>query len=131
MATPRGLTALAALLAADAKLAAGGDNIQDCFIPVGRADPLLTAHHCVVGGQLTAATALTLVGAGAREVMGLPPLEVAAGFPGDLVAVAAGSPREAVAALTQDRLVFRRGELVFRTSVERERGAVPAAVGSR
>src|SRR5207253_1434975 len=44
-ATPRGLTALTALDAAGVVLAGGGDNIQDCFIPVGRADPLVTAQY--------------------------------------------------------------------------------------
>jgi len=129
-ATPRGLTALAALLAAGTGLAAGGDNIQDCFIPVGRADPLLTAQHLVVGGQLTASRALELVGPGARAAMGLPPIEIAAGYPADLVAIAAGTPREAVAAVTQDRLVFRRGELVVRTSVESDGGRVAATAGA-
>ena len=51
-ATPRGLTALAALLDAGvAVVAGGGDNTQDCFIPVGRADPLVTAQYLVVGGS--------------------------------------------------------------------------------
>jgi cytosine deaminase len=59
-------------------------------------------------------------------VMGLPPIEVAPGFPADLVAVAAGSRREAVATATEDRLVFRRGELVVRTTLER---AEPKTVG--
>src|SRR3954452_21259162 len=37
--TPRGLTALRALLDAGVTVAAGGDNIRDPFNPVGRADP--------------------------------------------------------------------------------------------
>ncbi|HZO97235.1 MAG TPA: amidohydrolase family protein [Gaiellaceae bacterium] len=115
--TPRGLTALAALRAAGATLAGGGDNVQDCFIPVGPADPLVTAQYLVVAGQLTPGAALELVGSGARAVMGLPPLALAPGSPADLVAVGASSPREAVAAPTSRRLVFRRGELVCRTDV--------------
>jgi cytosine deaminase len=126
-ATPRGLTALPALLEAGVTVGGGGDNIQDCFIPVGRADPLLTAQHLVVGGQLTPTTAFELVTSNARAVMGLPPLEVAPGSPADLVAVAAGSLREAIATVTQARIVFRRGEPVFRTHVEAGGAAVPAA----
>jgi cytosine deaminase len=116
-ATPRGLTAIAALREAGVLVAGGGDNIQDCFVPVGRADPLVTAQYLVVGGQLTPTAAVELVSGAARAVMGLPPLAVAPGSPADLVAVAAGSPREAVATASQDRLVFRRGELVVRTQV--------------
>ena len=88
----------------------------------------MTAQYLVVGGQLTPAAALELVTGAARAVMGLPPIEVAPGFPADLVAVAAGSPREAVATATQDRLVFRRGELVVRTTLERA-AATPVGAG--
>jgi cytosine deaminase len=116
--TPRGLTAIGALRAAGVTLAGGGDNIQDCFIPVGRADPLVTAQYLVVGGQLGAAAALELVSGAARKVMGLPPLAITAGAPADLVAVAARSPAEAIATGTAERLVFRHGELVFDTRVE-------------
>ena len=40
---PRGLTALRPLLDAGVHLGAGGDNIQDAFNPLGRADPFETA----------------------------------------------------------------------------------------
>jgi cytosine/creatinine deaminase len=116
-ATPRGLTALPALLAAGVVVAGGGDNLQDPFIPVGRADPLLTAQYLVIGGQLPPSKAYELVGSKAREVMGLPPLAVGPGFPADLVAVAGSSLREAIANASEDRLVFRRGRLVSRTRV--------------
>ena len=119
-ATPRGLTAIPALLAAGVVVAAGGDNIQDPFIPVGRADPLLTAQYLVVGGQLPVSKAFELVGGKAREVMGLPALEIAPGFPADLVAVAGSSLREAIANASEDRLVFRRGRLVCRTRVHED-----------
>ena len=125
-ATPRGLTALAALLDAGVAVAGGGDNTQDCFIPVGRADPLVTAQYLVVGGQLTPTRALELVSRSARAVMGLPPIEVAPGAPADLVAVAVGTAREAIATASSDRAVFRRGELVRRTRVEEEAVATPA-----
>jgi cytosine deaminase len=121
-ATPRGLTAIRALRAAGVTLAGGGDNIQDCFIPVGRADPLITAQYLVVGGQMAVAEALELVSGAARRVMGLPEITVSAGCRADLVAVAARSLAEAVATATPERLVFRRGELVYRSRLE-SRGA--------
>ena len=49
-AKPRGLTALAALYRAGVKVAAGGDNIQDPFNPLGRADPLEAASLFVSAG---------------------------------------------------------------------------------
>jgi cytosine deaminase len=58
--------------------------------------------------------------------MGLPPIEVAPGAPADLVAVAAGTARGAIATASSDRAVFRRGELVRRTRVEEEAVATPA-----
>jgi cytosine deaminase len=124
--TPRGLTALRALRSAGVTLAAGGDNVQDCFIPVGRADPIVTAQYLVVGGQLTVAAALELVSSGARAVMKLEPIEIAPGFPADLVAISAANQREAVATATPERLVFRRGRLVYRSTVgvEGERAAL-------
>lgn len=116
-ATPRGLTALTALLEAGVTVAGGGDNLQDCFIPVGRADPILTAQYLVVGGQLTPSTALELVSRSARAVMGLPPVEVSPGYPADLVALRAASPGEAVATAAPERVVFRNGVPVRRTRV--------------
>lgn len=47
-AAPRGLTALRDLLSAGVRVAAGGDNLQDPFNPVGRADPLETASLLAV-----------------------------------------------------------------------------------
>jgi cytosine deaminase len=126
-ATPRGLTAIRALRVAGVTLAGGGDNIQDCFIPVGRADPLITAQYLVVGGQMAVAEALELVSGAARRVMGLPEITVSAGCRADLVAVAARSPAEAVATATPERLVFRRGELAYRSRLESRGGAITSA----
>jgi cytosine deaminase len=118
--TPRGLTALPALLEAGVAVAAGGDNIQDPFIPVGKTDPLVTAQYMVIGGHLAPSEAHRLVGPAARALMGLPPIDLVPGSPADLVAVRARSLQEAVATATQDRLVFRRGVLVSSTRVAKE-----------
>jgi len=119
-ATPRGITALRALLDAGVTVAGGGDNVQDFFHPLGCGDPLHTAALLVLGGQLDIATAYRLVSEGARAAMGLPTAGIAPSAPADLLAVAGGSLQEVLATATEDRLVFRRGRLVERTRIARE-----------
>ncbi|HEV8420317.1 MAG TPA: amidohydrolase family protein [Actinomycetota bacterium] len=116
---PRGLTAVRALLAAGATVAAGGDNVQDPFNPLGRGDPLETAGLLVAAGHLTPFEAYQLVSAGARKAMGLPEVEVAPDSPCELVAVAGSSLEEVVATASEDRYVFSKGQLASRTSVAR------------
>jgi cytosine deaminase len=117
---PRGLTAVRALLDAGVTLAAGGDNVQDPFNPLGRGDPLEAAALLVAVGHLRPEEAYRAVSDGARQVMGLAPVTVAAGHPADLLAVRAGSLTEALATLTPDRVVIRAGRVVARTRVSRE-----------
>ncbi len=117
---PRGLTALRALLAAGATVAAGGDNLQDPFNAVGRGDPLETASLLVAAGHLTPREAYAAVTEGARAAMGLEEVRVEAGFPAELLAVRAASVEEAVAAAPGDRLVVHDGRLVSRTTVTHE-----------
>jgi cytosine deaminase len=50
-APPRGLTAMRPLREAGVLLAAGGDNVQDPFNPMGRGDPLETASLLVTAGH--------------------------------------------------------------------------------
>ena len=114
-APPRGLTALAALLEAGVNVAAGADNLQDPFNPVGRGDPLETAALLMMAGHLDADQAYRAISAGARQAMGLPPVCVEAGYPGELLAIKAGSVREAIASAPLDRLVFGGGRLIART----------------
>jgi cytosine/creatinine deaminase len=111
-AKPRGITALQALLEAGVTVGGGGDNVQDFFHPLGCGDPLHTAGLLVLGGQLDIPTAYRLVSSGAREAMGLPGAE-----PANQLAVRAVSLQEALATATEDRMVFRGGELVERTQV--------------
>jgi cytosine deaminase len=110
-AKPRGITPLQALLDAGVTVGGGGDNVQDFFHPLGCGDPLQTASLLVVGGQLDVPTAYRLVSEGARAVMGLPPGD------DDQLAVRGGSLQQAIATTTEDRLVFRGGQLLRRTSV--------------
>jgi cytosine/creatinine deaminase len=116
-ATPRGITALRALIDAGVTVGGGGDNVQDFFHPLGCGDALQTAALLVLGGQLDIKTAYELVSTGARAAMGLPAGGIAPGEPAELLAVAGRSLQESLATTTEDRLVFRRGELVERTRV--------------
>lgn len=118
--TPRGLTALRALLDAGVTVAAGGDNIRDPFNPVGRADPLETASLLVTAGHLTPEEALHAVTGGARAVLGLPEAGPYEGAVADLLAVRAHTVSETLGTSGPQRLVFAGGRLVSRTSVVRE-----------
>ena len=112
VATPRGLTAIDALLDAGATVAAGADNVQDPFNLVGRSDPLETAALMVMAGHRLPADAYAMVSNTARQVMGMAAVNFAPGDPADLVAIDAPSLRGAVADAPMSRRVYRRGRLV-------------------
>ena len=116
-ATPRGLTAVAALRAAGATVAAGGDNLRDAFHPVGRGDALEVAALMVTCGHLAPEAALASVTAGPRAALGLPPVAIAPGAPADLVAMPAADALEALGAAPAQRTVWRAGRVVARTTV--------------
>ncbi len=94
-AMPRGLTAVKALRAAGVVVAAGGDNLQDPFNPLGRACPFETAALMVLAAHLSPAEAWAAVADEARRAAHRPPLAVAPGAPADLLAVRAPSLRAA------------------------------------
>lgn len=104
-ATPRGLTAVHALLAAGVDVAAGGDNLQDPFNPIGRADPLETAGLMLIAGHLLPDQALRTVSTAARQAMGLGPTN-------DHVLVRATTVREAIAFGPSERTVVRGKQVV-------------------
>lgn len=118
-AKPRGLTAVGPLLSAGVVLAGGGDNVQDPFNPMGRADPLETGSLLVTAGHLTSEEAYRAVSAGARAAMGLPEVRLEPGHPAELLALRAASLDQAVADPT-DRLVIHQGRVVSRTTVTRQ-----------
>jgi cytosine deaminase len=99
---PRALTAVRALQAAGVNVAAGADNLQDPFNPVGRADALETASLMVMAAHLQPDDALACVTSNPRRAMGLP-------VDGDRVAIAARSVREAIAMAPGQRIVIRGG----------------------
>jgi cytosine/creatinine deaminase len=114
-AMPRGLTAVKALRDAGVVVAAGGDNLQDPFNPLGRGCPFETAALMVLAAHLSPAEAWASVTDQARRVVGGPPDGTAPGARADLIAVRAASLRAAVAAAPADRMVWRRGRLLDRS----------------
>lgn len=119
-ATPRGLTALAALADAGVLVAAGADNVQDPFNPLGRSDPLETAALLVMAGHMSPVDAYEMVSNNARRVMGLPPVRFEPGAPADFVAIDAPSIRAAIADAPANRMVFHGGCLVASSSTRHE-----------
>lgn len=105
VAPPRGLTATAALDAAGVNVCAGGDNLQDPFCTVGRADAFETAALMVMVGHDTPDVAYGRVSTKARAAIDMP-------ANGDVLAVRASSLREAVATASSDRIVIRGGAVV-------------------
>jgi cytosine deaminase len=106
---PRAITPIAILLQAGVAVAAGQDNVQDPFNPIGRADPLETASLLVAAAHVSPDLAYELVSDGGRQVLGRGRVAVERGSPADLVAVRASSMREAIAMAPGDRRVFRHG----------------------
>lgn len=99
---PRAVTAVKALRTAGVNVAAGADNLQDPFNPVGRGDPLETAGLMIMTAHVLPEDALGMVSDAARTAMGLSPSD-------DLVAVRACSIREAIAFGPADRQLVRHG----------------------
>ena len=127
VATPRGLTALRALIDAGARLGAGADNVRDPFNPLGRSDALETAMLLVTAGHLTADEAWHLSSAGSRAVMRLPEAGASVGARADFLIIRAGSLLEAIAEASADRMVIHAGRLVSQTTVTRTT-ATPSAL---
>ncbi len=117
--TPRGLTAIRPLLDAGVVVAAGADNVRDPFNSMGRSDPFETASLLVMAGHLLPAEAFHAVSSASRQAMGLPVVEIAPGFPAELVAVRGAGIGDAIARADQERMVWHQGRLVASTRVAR------------
>ncbi|TFH16276.1 MAG: hydrolase [Acidimicrobiales bacterium] len=112
---PRGLTAVAALSAAGANVAAGADNLQDPFNPVGRACPFETAGLMIMTSHLLPDEAWASVTDNAAAATNAGAAACTAGSPADLVAIRATTVREAIAFGSPDRLVWRNGVRIGET----------------
>ncbi len=106
---PRGLTAVGVLRAAGVPVAAGADNIQDPFNPVGRVDPFETAALTVLAAHLLPHEAWEAVSTAARAVLGRPSGGIAVGQPADLLALPAHTLRQAIADAPGHRRSWHRG----------------------
>ena len=127
VATPRGLTAVRALVDAGVRFAAGADNVRDPFNPLGRSDALETAMLLVVAGHLSVDEAYAAVSTGARDVMGLPVAGVSVGARAELLAVRGSDLVGVVATATADRYVLHDGRLVAQSETHTQ-VAAPASL---
>ncbi|MEH3054317.1 MAG: amidohydrolase family protein [Patulibacter minatonensis] len=116
-APPRGLTAVRALRAAGATVAAGADNVRDPFNAVGRSDALETAALLVMAAHLSPAEAWDAVSRQGRKAMGLPPAPIEPGAQAEILAVRGSSLADAIARGSEHRVVVHRGALVATTTV--------------
>jgi cytosine deaminase len=112
---PRGLTAVAALLAAGVNVAAGADNLQDPFNPLGRACPFETAGLMILTAHLLPDEAWNSVCASSNAALRRPRAGVTVGAPAHLVAVQAQSVREAIAFAPEARIVWNSGRRIGET----------------
>ena len=113
-AMPRGLTAVRALREAGVDVAAGSDNLQDPFNPIGRGDPLEAAGLMVLAAHLLPDDAFGSVTSVARSVLGVAPAGPTVGASADLMVTPVSSVREAIASGAPRSVVVRRGVVVHR-----------------
>ncbi len=106
---PRGLTAVAALRKADVTVAAGADNLQDPFNPVGRACPFETAGLMMLTSHALPHDAWDMVSERSGRATGRRTGGFSVGDPADFLAVRAETVREAIALGPAERRVWRRG----------------------
>lgn len=110
--TPRGIPPLREIMDAGITLAAGGDNVQDPFNPLGNADMVDVAAELVTAGHLTPAEAWHVSSNGGRATFGLPPARGRVGDVADIVLVRAAHTAEALAERAPDRIVIRDGRVI-------------------
>lgn len=114
--TPRAIAPVDVLRDAGVLVAAGADNVQDPFNPVGRSDGLETAALLVMASHQLPDAAYGMVSNDVRTVMGLAPVHMRPGDPADLMAIDARSIRAAIADASHNRRIYRRGVPVATTS---------------
>ena len=111
---PRGLTAVKTLREAGVRVAAGSDNLQDPFNPIGRGDPLDAAGLMILAAHLLPDDAFASVTSVARSILGAPAAGPVVGERADLMVTPASSIREAIATSAPRSVVVRAGHVVHR-----------------
>ena len=115
--TPRGIAPVKMLLEQGVSIAAGGDNVQDAFNPMGRFDPLETASLLVMASHMDPGDALRAVSSDARRLAD--PVRELIGSPANFLAIDATNVREALASASPNRRTVRGGRVVAMTNIER------------
>ena len=93
-------------------VAAGADNLQDPFNPVGRGDCLETAALMIMAGHVLPPAAYAMVSNAVRHTMGLREAGTSPGDIADLVILPATTVRESIAFAPPGRVVIRAGHVV-------------------
>lgn len=109
------------LQAAGVVVAAGADNVQDPFNPVGRIDPLETASLMVMAGHQPTHAAYDMITRHASAAITGRPHDLAVGQVANLVAVPAVNVREAIASGPSGRIVIKNGRVVTDSDYQRAR----------
>ena len=108
----RAITPIDVLRTHGVTVAAGADNVQDPFNPVGRLDPLETASLLVMAAHQSTHNAYDMVTSSAAAVFYGQPRTVEVGHIADLVAVPALNARQAIAMGPAQRIVIKHGKLL-------------------
>ena len=114
-APPRGLTAISKLRMAGVRVAAGADNLQDPFNPLGSGDPLETAALMVLAAHQLPDDAFDAISNTAKSVIGTAQSHLKIGDRADLMLTQADSLREAIANRSARSMVMYRGRLTHLT----------------
>ena len=106
---PRAITPVNVLRDNGVNVAAGGDNLQDPFNPMGRGDALETANLLVVAAHVGPDDAFTAVSSAAHLAMNRDTQEIAVGRRANFVGLRASTLREAIATGSPDRIAVFNG----------------------
>lgn len=109
---PRAITPVHHLLSHGVTVAAGGDNLQDPFNPMGRGDPLETASLMVMAAHCSPEQAMDMVTSSAYSTIHQRPHSISVGERADFIAVRASSVREVIAMGPPDRNVVYGGVVI-------------------
>ncbi|MHB8190563.1 MAG: amidohydrolase family protein [Ferrimicrobium sp.] len=117
---PRALAPISLLAAAGVNVAAGADNVQDPFCPLGRFDPVETVSLLTLVAHRSPEHAWKHCSTNARRAMGKQEVRIAPGFPAELLAIRGATLIDAIASSSEERIVVHRGRIVSRTQVASE-----------